>query len=222
MVTIPSGELRQKLEQEIVTGAIPPGSKLDEASLAARFDVSRTPIREALHQLSMMGLVEIKPRRGAFVRKVGLKELVEMFEVMAELEGMCGRLAAERMTDEERSELISLHESSKMHVDAQDFDGYYQANVAFHEAIYRGSHNEYLSGQTKSLRNRLAPYRRLQLRRANRLGNSYKEHGFIANAIKNHDGKVACKLLGAHVTVQQGSFNDFIASLPMDIIDQSA
>ena len=222
MATVRSGELRRILEQEIVTGVIAPGYKLDEVSLASRFDVSRTPVREALHQLSMMGLVEIKPRRGAFVRKVGLKELVEMFEIMAALEGMCGRLAAERMTDAERLGLVSLHLDSKSHVDAEDFDGYYQANVVFHEAIYVGSHNEYLSSQTKALRNRLAPYRRLQLRRANRLKNSFVEHGEIADSIKQHDGDAAYKLLGAHVTVQQGSFNDFIASLPMDIIDQSA
>ena len=222
MANMSSNDLRRQLEHEIVLGEIVPGTRLDEVALTERFGVSRTPVREALQQLNMMQLVEIRPRRGAFVKKMSLRELVDMFEVMAELEGTCGKLAADRMTDEERDKLKALHLVSEPLVADKDYDSYYKANVAFHEAIYKGSHNEFLSEQTKNLRNRLTPYRRLQLRQSNRLNNSFQEHADITDAIINGNKELAEQLLGTHVTVQQGSFNDFLASLPMDLIDQSA
>ncbi len=91
--------LREQLEQDIVTGHFKPGERLDEQSLATRFGVSRTPIREALMQLASTGMVELQPRRGAFVASLSLREVLERFETMAALEGMCGALAARRITD---------------------------------------------------------------------------------------------------------------------------
>ena len=91
--------LRDQLEQDIVTGALRPGERLDEQSLAVRFGVSRTPIREALMQLASGGLIELQSRRGAFVASLSLREVIERFEVMAALEGACGALAARRLTD---------------------------------------------------------------------------------------------------------------------------
>ncbi|HEY5720167.1 MAG TPA: GntR family transcriptional regulator, partial [Gammaproteobacteria bacterium] len=191
------------------------GTRLDEASLAARFGVSRTPVREALNQLVSSGLVELRPRRGATVAAPGLKQLLEMFEVMAELEGLCGRLAARRMSEEERDLLQAAHDGSQVHVDHGDSDGYYEANVAFHEAIYAGCHNRFLAEQTRALRNRLAPYRRLQLRRVDRIAESNDEHAAVLRAIVDGDANEADRLLQSHVTVQGGSFADFVASLPV-------
>lgn len=210
--------LRTVLEQDIVTGVLAPGTRLDEITLAARFRVSRTPVREALRELAATGLVEIRPRRGAMVATVGLKDLLDMFEVMAELEGMCGRLAARRCTVEELGELRRIHEQSHRWVVGDDPDGYYAANLEFHEAIYRGSHNQCLSEQTKLLRNRLNPYRRLQLRCRGRLLSSFQEHGAIMAAIAARDAERAEQLLRTHVTVQGGSFHDFVASLPAGLL----
>ena len=208
-------ELVCALEQEIVTGVLPPGGRLDEASLATRFGVSRTPVREALNQLASTGLVEVRPRRGATVAAPGLKELLEMFEVMAELEGLCGRLAARRMSAGERSALKAAHEACQVCASDGDSDGYYAANVDFHEEIYSGCHNRFLSEQTRALRNRLAPYRRLQLRRVDRIDESFVEHELVLKAILDGDGDRADRVLQAHVTVQGGSFADFVANLPV-------
>ena len=103
--------LRDQLEQDIVTGALRPGERLDEQSLAARFGVSRTPIREALMQLATAGLIELQPRRGAFVASLSLKDVIERFEVMAALEGTCGALAARRITEPERLALLEAHQA---------------------------------------------------------------------------------------------------------------
>lgn len=216
-----SVELKNTLEQEIVTGALAPGTRLDEVSLANRFDVSRTPVREALNQLASIGLVQIRPRRGAIVAEIGLRTMMEMFEVMAELEGLCGRLAARRMTEQERADLTRHHDATKAFVDAGDADGYYQANVEFHETIYRGSHNRYLADRTLSLRNRLSPYRRVQLRNRDRPLESFREHEAILDAIVRGRPDEADRLLQQHVTVQGGSFNDFVASLPEDVLKEA-
>jgi len=213
-----SVELMKQLEQEILTGKLPPGARLDEKTLTERFNVSRTPVREALHQLSSIGLIEILPRRGATVRKVGLRELIEMFEVMAELEGFCGSLAAQRMTDEEIGVLRQRHLEAQQLVSEGRFDEYYEANVLFHECIYEGAHNNFLAEQTMNLRNRLAPYRRIQLRQPKRLETSFAEHEEVLAAIENRDGLKASELLETHVTVQQGSFNSFISSLPLELL----
>lgn len=220
MAGVRTVELKNTLEQDIVTGVLAPGTRLDETSLADRFEVSRTPVREALHQLASIGLVQIRPRRGAIVAEIGLRTLMEMFEVMAELEGLCGRLAARRMTDEERADLTRHHDATKAFVAASDSDGYYQANVQFHETIYRGSHNRYLAERTLSLRNRLAPYRRVQLRNRNRPQESFDEHEAILDAIVQGRPEEADRLLQRHVTVQGGSFHDFLASLPEDVLKE--
>ena len=97
--------IAEALEEHIFSGIFQNGDRLDEVRLAEQFGVSRTPLREALQRLALSGLVELVPRRGAFVRQPGPIELMEMFEVMAELEAVCGRLAARRISDEAIEEL---------------------------------------------------------------------------------------------------------------------
>jgi DNA-binding GntR family transcriptional regulator len=209
-----SQELRDAIEELIATGHFPPGHHLDETELAARFDVSRTPIREALIQLASMGLVVIRPRRGAIVAELGPQQLVEMFEVMSELESTCGRLAARRMTPEEQQALMAAHQACQEALDAQEPDVYYYRNEVFHEAIYAGSHNQFLIEQTRALYRRLRPYRRLQLRVRNRLGTSWREHDGVVKAILVGDGDLAAQLLREHVMIQGQRFSDLMASLP--------
>ena len=213
--------LKSKLEQDIIAGILKPGMRLDEVSLATRFKVSRTPVREALLQLSTMGLVEMRPRRGAVVSQIGLKDLLDMFEVMAELEGMCGRLAARRATKSEWDRLAQVHATSEQAVQAVDFDAYYRCNVEFHEIIYQASRNTFLANQTLRLRNRLAPYRRSQLHQNGRLQGSYDEHEAILAALKIQNADETERLMREHLTAQGGSLHDFIASLPADILNTS-
>ncbi len=207
-------ELRKELENEIITGKLKPGDRLDETALAERFGVSRTPVREALLQLNTTGLIEMRARKGAIVAGIELKELLEMFEVMAELESMCGRLAARRASPEDIEAIRAAHDSCKTAAENKDFDNYYSLNVDFHEAIYKAGRNSYLANQTIALRNRLAPYRRTQLRNANRIMESFNEHQDVLLAIEERDADKAENLLKEHVTIQGDTFSDFVASLP--------
>ena len=107
-------ELRLQLADEIVRGALAPGAPLDETDIARRFNVSRTPVREALRQLAASGLVEARAHRGAVVARPTLDGLNEMFEAMAELEALCAGLAAERMPAAERARLEAIHEELRV------------------------------------------------------------------------------------------------------------
>jgi DNA-binding GntR family transcriptional regulator len=209
-----SESLRETIEEMIAVGTLAPGQHLDETELAAKFGVSRTPIRETLIQLASMGLVVIRPRRGAIVAELGPQQLVEMFEVMSELEATCARLAARRMTPAEQEALMAAHAACKDASLAKDPDDYYYKNEAFHYAIYAGSHNQFLIGQARGLSRRLRPYRRLQLRVRDRLGASFEEHDAMVKAIVKGDGELAAQQARDHVMIQGQRFADLMASLP--------
>jgi DNA-binding GntR family transcriptional regulator len=208
-----SERLREAIEEEIATSKLAPGHRLDEVELAARFGVSRTPIREALSLLVGEGLVENRPRRGVVVAQVSPQRLVEMFEVMAELEAMCARLASRRMSDEELRLIEAAHEACRGAADAGDADAYFYANERFHFAIYGASHNHYLIEQASALQRKLRPYRRLQLRVRNRVRRSFEEHQAIVDALRAGDAEGAVRCVRNHVVVQGERFADLIASL---------
>ena len=208
-----SAELREKIEEEIAIGVFKPGTRLDEAELAVRFGVSRTPIREALIQLASMGILQIRPRRGAVVPKLTPHRLVEMFEVMAELEAMCGRLAARRMSEADHCRLVETHRDCAAAFSSGDADAYYFKNELFHHVIYAGSHNSFLAEQASMLHRRLRPQRRLQLRLRDRVANSFDEHERIVQAMLAGDAEQAGELLRSHVVVQGERFADLMALL---------
>lgn len=211
-------QLRKALEKEILTGSLPPSARLDEARLAARFGVSRTPVREALAELAAVGLVEMRPHHGATVATISLKRLFEMFETMAEMEAVCARFAARRITTDETVELREAHEHCRRLAEAGEHDAYYDRNAAFHEVIYRATHNGYLTEQVAAVRNRLEPYRRIQLRRAGRLLESFDEHDRVVDALLDGDGETAYRVMHDHVAIQGESFNDFVTTLPNNLV----
>ena len=204
--------LRDALEEEILMGRLRPGDRLEETVLATRFGVSRTPIREALHQLSASGLVDIGPRRGASVAAIGAHQLVEMFEVMAELEALCARLAARRASQDELAAIVEAHEACGTATEHSS-DAYYYENEVFHAAIRTASHQAFLIDHAGALQKRLKPYRRLQLNARGRMMASFREHGEIVAALKAGDGEAAAAAMRTHVLVQGERFGDLLASL---------
>ncbi len=108
-----SDRIRNALTDEIASGALVAGSALEEQQLADRFGASRTPVREALRQLVVGGLVEVRGRRGLVVARMTPERIMDMFETSAEVEAMCVRLATYRMTPLERSDLIDAQRISR-------------------------------------------------------------------------------------------------------------
>ncbi|WP_205693911.1 GntR family transcriptional regulator [Croceicoccus ponticola] len=192
-------KLAEKIEDIILTGELPAGSKLDEMVLARRFNVSRTPIREALRHLASTGMVDLIPNRGAFIATLTPEQLHEMFVAMAEMEATCARLAAISMTPPERQNLQRLHDRMAQAIEPNDFFEFGEMNNAFHLMIYRGAHNHYLEQATTKLRQRLSLYRRSQFRTKSRLANSFAEHDAVTKAILSGDPVNAHAAMLRHV-----------------------
>jgi DNA-binding GntR family transcriptional regulator len=208
-----AGRLKNSLEERIATGLYSPGERLDETALAEQFGVSRTPVREALQQLAAAGLVELRGRRGAIVSAPDAARLLEMFDVMAELEAMCGRLAARRLQPEDEASLGATLSACGRANEAGDPDSYYFENERFHRAIYAASGNRFLAEQAIALHKRLAPFRRLQLRVRHRMRTSRDEHEAIVAAIVSGDGELAAERLRVHVAIQGERFSDLMVTL---------
>ncbi|MER2267951.1 GntR family transcriptional regulator [Methylobacterium oxalidis] len=206
-----SDQIRNALTDEIAAGALAAGTGLDEQELADRFGASRTPVREALRQLAVSGLVEVRPRRGVVVTRMTPERIMDMFETTAEVEAMCVRLATYRMTPLERSHLLDLHERSGAMVAAGDFDAYDAHNRAFHEALYRATHNAFMAEQALAIRTRLSAFRRTQLRQGERIVRSRAEHGEILAAIAEGDGEAAARRMRAHMLNAASALGRYVA-----------
>lgn len=205
--------IRNALENAIVQGRFAPGERLDPEALAREFDCSRTPIREALYQLESSGLVKVAPKRGTFVSAWSPEELAERFEVMAEVEAACARLAARRMSPAELAQFQDIHARCRDFAEAGDVEAYYNANSQFHHCIYAGTHNAFLEQEASRLHAMLQPYRRMQLRVRGRLGGSFHEHEAVVAAIQAGDAEAAGRALRDHVIVQGDRFHDLLAMM---------
>jgi DNA-binding GntR family transcriptional regulator len=204
--------IREELEQAIMAAEFADGERLDEVTLSIRCSVSRTPVREALHALAASGLVETIPRRGVFVRYPSFIKLIEMFDVMAELEAMCGRLAARRITDEELDKLEQAAVACQKAEETGDTDEYYRENERFHHVLYHASGNSFLAQEASKLHKRLKPFRRLQLRVRGRLGQSMQEHREVQDAVRKGDAERAAHALRSHIAIQGENLHDLMAN----------
>jgi len=204
--------LRQRLEGAIAAGHLEPGSRLDEQEIAQRFGVSRTPVREAFRLMAANNLVELRGRQGATVRAIKAQSLVEMFQVMAELEGLCARLAARRVSQAWGSEISEIHQRLVAAGATGDIDVFYDINTEFHEAIYEASRNSFLADQTRRLRNQVAAYRRRVTRMPNRIADTIREHEAIMQAILAHDSERAHATMRDHVNLLGDNLLDFLAA----------
>ena len=205
--------LRETLADEIISGALAPGARLDETSVADRFRVSRTPVREALKQLAAAGLVSIQAHRAAEVVTITTERMSEMFEARAELESLCARLCALRMTPLERRRLERLHQRCGDQVRSGDIERYHATNGDFHTAIYQGSHNTVLAEMAGGLRRRLSPFSRAQFRGPGRLAGSFGEHAAVVEAILRGDADEAYRAMHRHVAVVRQAFSDYAAGV---------
>ena len=208
-----TGRIRQALENAILNGGYPPGARLDPDELARQFNCSRTPIRDVLQQLEASGLVRVQPKRGTFVTQWTFEQLTERFEVMAEIEATCARLAARRISETELADLTKAQEACAEAAAAEDPEAYYAVNTDFHRCIYRATHNSFLIEEASRLHTMLQPYRRMQLRSRRRLANSLSEHQAILDAIRAGNDIAAGAATHAHIIVQGDRFHDLAAAM---------
>jgi DNA-binding GntR family transcriptional regulator len=208
-----SDALRRELEDDIEHGRLSPGDKLDEQTLATRFDVSRTPAREALLQLAAAGIVRMVPRHGAVVTSVSPQLGIGMVEVLTALEAEAAGLAARRMSSSEKVQLGKVHAASQPAVKRLDSVTYIKNNAAFHAVIYDGARNEFLADQIRLTRRRMRLYHRSSLHQPARLKASWLEHARVIEAIKRGDEVLAQNVMREHILLGGRVFADMIADL---------
>jgi DNA-binding GntR family transcriptional regulator len=192
--------ISNQLARQILAGELPPGHRLDEQSIAMEFGVSRTPVREALRELAARQLIQLIPRRGGVVTKVGTNELIDMLEAECELEGLCARLSAHRMSALEKVRLRDVHERALAISTGHNLAAYFEINREFHDLIGTGTHNETLERAARDLRMRLSPFRRSESEDDAKkiMARSTAEHTGIVDAIVRGHAEAAYEAMRAH------------------------
>lgn len=192
-------DVADRLAQEIIKRQLAPGTRLDEASLAIRFGVSRSPVRDALRLLAGTRLVDHRPRRGFCVAVVDQEGLQDLFEAAGELEAVCAKLCALRAGAAERKRIEMVHQSSTAAAAAGDAATYAALNEQLHELIYAGTRNKMLAELALSMRRRLAPFRaRMFFSTDNRMQVSNREHDAIVRALLARDANTAANAMLEH------------------------
>ena len=188
------------LRDAIVSGQLAPGSRLSVPEIARQLGVSRTPAREALFALERMGLVQVRPRRGAVVVAGGYDDLRELFELREALEGMAARLAAVHMSKPELAALNGTLEQHRSAIEAGDLDAHVRLDQQFHHMIAVGSANRRLAGSIEQLRDQTSVLVRLNSLRPGGMDQMVlRTHGRIARSIGRQDADQAEARIREHI-----------------------
>ncbi|BAT59814.1 putative HTH-type transcriptional regulator YdfH [Variibacter gotjawalensis] len=195
------GELLSRLREYIAAGNIPDGARIPERQLCEMFGVSRTPLREALKVLASEGLVDLLPNRGARVRQLSEADIRELFDLVAGLEALAGRLACENITDSEVSAIEALHHEMYGHYMRREMDGYFRANQAIHQHIVAAARNVALASSYASVSDRV---RRVRFsanltRKRDRWADAMREHELILDALRRRAGNELSDILFLHL-----------------------
>jgi len=189
----------QKLRSLLVEGKIPPGSKLNERALAESLNVSRTPIREAIRRLAADGLVELIANRGAIALQLSLDDVVNTFDVIADLEGFSGELAAQNISDAALSELEALQYEMMASYARRDLSSYYQLNLRIHHLINQAANNPVLSRLFTQVNARIEALRFRSNQDGVKWEKAVEEHQEMLDALKARDSKRMRKIMIQHV-----------------------
>lgn len=206
--------IREKIELEMSEGRYLPGDLLDEKDLAERYGVSRTPVREAIQQLSAQGLVYRIARQGAFVAKLSYKELLAIVELLAYMEGLCAMFSARRAQDGTVKELVAAVELCEDAAGRNDREAYAAANIQFHKVLYASSRNQVLNQQVVALRRRAQLYHRNNFHQPGRMAESAADHRRIVELIAANNEMGAFQAAIDHVAIAGKSFAEFIMTIP--------
>ena len=188
------------LMEEIAAGELEPGVRLDEASLAARFEASRTPVREALTRLTAQGILVEGEKRGVFVAQYTREELAQIFEAMHEIETACARIASQRLTLLSRTDIVSAQTNCISAAKSGDRSAYLRANEAFHMAIYNATGNPYMAEIAYEFRRRTGPFRAKKFQTKKDLIASAQSHQDLIDDIFSEDSIAASKGMRNHMT----------------------
>lgn len=212
---LPSSErVYQGLKDQILAGALAPNARLVELHLASQFQVSRTPVREALKRLAAEGLVSVDPLRGMVVRDVDPVEIEEIYVIREVLDGLAAKLAAERITAADLTKLHLLMEMMRDAVRAQRWEAMVQANIKFHEVIHSAAGNQRLSVLTRSLQDFVRRFSSKAFASPERDDEVLEEHEEIVRALEARDPEAAEAASRRHVAGARAFLSRLYLSQP--------
>ncbi len=192
-------EIYDKLKTAIIYGELSPGEKLSEMDLAKKMAVSRTPIREAFRQLQTEGYITVIANRGAFVGKLPVEEIEEIYDIVSLLEGYAAGVAAKIVTQSDLKELEKLQKQLVDCVKKRNYHDYIKNNTAWHDLIVRLSGNRTLAKLTTELRMRIYRYRLMSVTIPGYLEEYVSYHRNIINAFKKKNSMLAREHMRKHV-----------------------
>ncbi len=202
-----------QLEEEILTGKLKRGMQLRETALAERLYASRTPIRSALHRLAEEGLVKICANKGATVVGIEKEDIEDIYEIRIRLEGLAARLAAERMSQEEKKELTASVELSEFYITKNIEEKCGELDTEFHSMIFKASGSRMLSKILCDLHKNIKAYRKVSLSSMERAKHSVAEHREIARAISEGNCEEAERLTEMHLTAALDNLKEKITKM---------
>jgi DNA-binding GntR family transcriptional regulator len=191
--------VRAEMERELLAGSFAPGQVIDERSLAQKFGVSRTPVRQAIQSLARLGMLKVVPRFGVVVPKLGEPQLLSLFEMLAHLEGLCAMLSAIRMNDAERQALCQAQLACEATARTRYSSGFVSVNRRFHESIWLGARNEWAAALIHDLRVRAMQYQRSNKRRPTQVKEAIEGHRAIVAYVVGENADAARDAMIAHI-----------------------
>ena len=198
------------LREAIIMGELKPGERLMEVQLAQKMGVSRTPVREAIRKLELEGFVNMIPRKGAHVAKLSVKDIMDVLEVRASLDGLATSLAAERITEDELKELKHVQNQFDNYVEKDNLPGIIKKDVEFHDIIYNASKNDRLIQIVNNLREQVYRFRVIYLKDFSSTKEVIREHMEIYRAIMHKDPNAAREAAERHIRNQEIMITDAI------------
>ena len=203
---------REEIERRILTGKVRAGERLNENALAAKLNISRGPLREAARSLEQLGLVEIVRNRGVFVRRISLRDALDVYDVRAGLARVAGRLAARRVSTAQLDGLEGLHEQMEETRRHHDSDAYYEVNQQFHARLFEVAGNARLASIHEATEKELQLFLRRGVLGSARLKTSNLEHRRILDAIRDGDEEEAARTFERHCLRGKQRMLDSLAS----------
>ena len=196
----------ENLRTAILEGDLKAGQRLMEVQLAEQLGVSRTPIREAIRKLELEGLVVMLPRKGAYVANMSFKDLIDVLEIRSSLEGLAASLAAERLREEDISDLERVAKEFEKSVREADIDNVLKKDVEFHEKIFLMANNKKLYQLITSLWEQVHRFRVTYVSNYDASLSLVDEHNRILEAIKSGDCELAKKYATEHIEIAEQFF----------------
>ena len=204
-----SARVYESIREDIFSGKYKKDEELKEKTIGDELGVSRTPVREALKQLELEGLIAFVPNKGASVIGVSLEDIKDIYEIRAHLEGLCARWAAVNITDEQMKELEENIDLTEFYKAKHNYDQSLKLDNRFHEILYEASGSRELKRVLKEYHLYLQRVRKVSLKNEQRASASMQEHKMIAEAIKKHDADSAEMFAKNHIISTMSNMDKF-------------